>query len=261
MWEASGHRGRPGGRRASHHAGPRGWTASHRGRPGAPRQSGRSRPEDVPRGCDPRRPRVSAGRRRDRIGRRRGARRRARRPDGPRPSTRPHAGGVREPAPKSHPRQSRPLTADDDRALQPLSRLFGASLVLFLMLTGLADGLAPKERRYAEAISPNNCGSPASSTRLGAAGIQLGGENPNIARGRRGLPLHDSSRSLGDSPVLFASSDFGHESGHIRRVAALDDPGRHDTLAQARLRTARRRGIGQAAVVDRVEHEAGGRPE
>jgi hypothetical protein len=36
------------------------------------------------------------------------------------------------------------------------------STVLFLGLTGLADGLAPKERRYAIAIRPNNLGPPAS---------------------------------------------------------------------------------------------------
>ena len=36
-------------------------------------------------------------------------------------------------------------------------RLLGACADLFLLLTGLADGLAPKERRYAaNAIRPNN---------------------------------------------------------------------------------------------------------
>src|ERR1700735_3964861 len=37
----------------------------------------------------------------------------------------------------------------------------GMSPTLFLLLTGLADGLAPKERRYAtRAIRPNNLGPP-----------------------------------------------------------------------------------------------------
>jgi len=63
---------------------------------------------------------------------------------------------------------------------------------LFLVLTGLADGLAPKERRYERkrSIRPITDGSPASSgrkaeARLCGAGIQLSGKrrHPNSARG------------------------------------------------------------------------------
>jgi hypothetical protein len=45
------------------------------------------------------------------------------------------------------------------------------------LLAGLADGLAPKERRYAQrAISPNNLGPPLPTPLMGGgAGIQLYG--------------------------------------------------------------------------------------
>ena len=70
-------------------------------------------------------------------------------------------------------------------------RLLAAYTVLFLSLAGLADGLAPKERRYAlQAISPNNLGPPlpfaSPGKGDGAAGIQLYGRGILAAAPDRG---------------------------------------------------------------------------
>src|SRR5579884_741235 len=61
----------------------------------------------------------------------------------------------------------------------------GIGTSLFLALTGLADGLAPKEWRYARTRFAPTGGSPASPPWTGFAGIQLcAGGNANTGRDR-----------------------------------------------------------------------------
>ena len=80
------------------------------------------------------------------------------------------------------------LVFDPDRIRRHRHSWAGHKTVLFLVLTGLADGLAPKEWRYAVAIRPNSWvprfQRPPSWT--GAWGIQLYGRgHANSAAGRK----------------------------------------------------------------------------
>src|SRR5262249_12218321 len=83
------------------------------------------------------------------------------------PRARPEIGTRRDRAP--------PTTGPRSDARDARKRLLRASADLFLVLTGLADGLAPKERRYVtNTIRPNNLGPPLPrSSSASGAGIQL----------------------------------------------------------------------------------------
>ena len=111
------------------------------------------------------------------------------------------------------------------------------------VLAGLADGLAPKERRYAlGAISPNNVGPPLPFPTGGVEriGIQLYGAAilPTLPADRDpqvfakcGVMSGEAVRCCpGAARELLVTGHFGHECSHVRGVLALDD-GRVDHVA------------------------------
>jgi len=122
---------------------------------------------------------------------------------------------------------------------------------LFLALTGLADGLAPKERRYAKgAIRPNNLGSPASvplhlTAEPGGNSALLFKPTSDCGRKSSARSLTASARACGKpeqtpserllrGPLLFPGYS-GDERGDVLCVLALDDIGRHRAVTEAGL--------------------------
>ena len=117
-------------------------------------------------------------------------------------------------------------------------RLIAAFIVLFLVLAGLADGLAPKERRYAQgAISPNNLGPPLPLPTGGMEriGIQLYGaailptlpadRNPQVFA-KCGVIAERAARSY-SLPATLAT-----KAATFWASCALHDGRRHDPLAR-----------------------------
>src|SRR3954454_22890611 len=106
-------------------------------------------------------------------------------------------------------------------------------------LTGLADGLAPEERRYDDRtdhrLAPPASGSPASRVQR-----ELSGCGRNRTSAETPAPLVLSTSTAGRSGL---SDGLGDEFRHVRRVLTRVDLGRHLTVAV------------RATLVDRVEHQ------
>ncbi len=107
----------------------------------------------------------------------------------------------------------------------------GHATVLFLVPTGLAGGLAPKERRYAVGDSPQELGSPASRQQSGAGIWLLRGRHPNNLR-RRSTPYRAVFSALW-LKLLFLPGDPRDEGRDVLGRGPLDDVRGHRPLTQA----------------------------
>ena len=131
------------------------------------------------------------------------------------------------------------------------------------VLTGLAAGLAPKERRYVsmDAIRPNGLGPPLPAwggyaTRRGNsafAGENLTRTGDGIIPGAGLNPRYLRSRCYGRASRVLPAGHASDEGRHLLSVPSLNDVGRHRAVAQAVLLGVRARAL-EAAVLNRVEH-------
>src|SRR4051812_41518222 len=121
-------------------------------------------------------------------------------------------------------------------------------------LTGLADGLAPDERRYAKAIRPTCLGPPLPGSSGDSAVVprRIVTRAKNPARLRTYDKPHGRNRARGLLRGLLLArlaDGLGHERRDVVGVLALDQVGRHLAVAAG------------AAVVDGVEDEVLRRPQ
>ena len=121
-------------------------------------------------------------------------------------------------------------------------------------LTGLADGLAPDDRRYAESDSPHLPGSPAPRIFRGLSGCAAPhrnkGGNPASERTYDKPHGRNQRPHVAGSPYFPRSADgLGDVGRHVLGVLALHEVGGHLAVAP------------RAAILDGVEDEALGRAQ